>query len=106
MEYACKGKPQKKLQYERRSSRNQIQIAASDKTTSEKANFRFNNVFSIYFKIRLEENYALKTGSFRINQNHFSILTPKNRKMCEPILTKHNRTSLELQSKEVNELMN
>ena len=64
------------------------------KTTSEKANFCSNTVFSLYFKFRAEKFHAAKPLAFslhflfRRDQNHYSNLTSKIMKMCEQILKK------------------
>ena len=64
------------------------------KTTSEKANFCSNTVFSLYFKIRAKKIHAAKPLAFslhflfRRDQNHHSNLTSKIMKMCEQILKK------------------
>ena len=45
----------------KKNSKYQSEIAACvQKTTSEKANFCSNAVFSLYFKIRAKKNHALK----------------------------------------------
>ena len=62
------------------------------KTSSEKANFCSNTVFSLYFKIRAEKFHAAKPRAFSLHflfwrdQNHYSNFTPKIMKMCEQIL--------------------
>ena len=67
------------------------------KTTSEKANFCSNAVFSLYFKIRAKKNHAAKPLAFslhflfRRDQNHHSNLTSKIMKMCEQIFKKRQR---------------
>ena len=64
------------------------------KTTSEKANFCSNTVFSLYFKFRAKKFHAAKPLAFslhflfRRDQNHYSNLTSKIMKMCEQILKK------------------
>ena len=64
------------------------------KTTSEKANFCSNTVFSLYFKIRAKKFHAAKSLAFsfhvlfRRDQNDYSNLTSKIMKMCEQILKK------------------
>ena len=71
----------------RKNSKNQ-------KTTSEKANFCSNTVFSLYFKNRAQKFHAAKPLAFslyflfRRDQNHYSNLTSKFMKMCEQILKK------------------
>ena len=56
------------------------------KTTSEKANFCSNTVFSLYFKIRAKQFHAAKPLAFslhylfRRDQNHHSHLTSKIKK--------------------------
>ena len=82
----------------RKNSKNQIEIAACEqKTTTEKANFCSNTVFSFYFKIRAKKFHAAKLLAFslhflfRRDQNHHSNLTSKIMKMCERILKKRQR---------------
>ena len=79
----------------RKNSKNQSEIAACEqKTTTDKANFCSNTVFSLYFKIRAKKFHAAKPLSFslyflfRRDQNHYSNLTSKIMKMCEQILKK------------------
>ena len=79
----------------RKNSKNQNEIAACEqKTTSEKANFCSNTVFSLYFEIRAKNFHATKSLAFslhfliRRDQNHYSNLTSKIMKMCEQILKK------------------
>ena len=79
----------------RKNSKNQSEIAACEqKTTSEKANFCSNTVFSLYFKFRAKKIHAAKALAFslhflfRRDQNHYSNLTSKIMKMCEQILKK------------------
>ena len=78
----------------RKNSENQKEIAACEKTTSEKANFCSNTVFSLYFKFRAKKFHATKPLAFslhflfRRDQNHYSNLTSQNMKMCEQILKK------------------
>ena len=78
----------------RKNTKNQREIAACEKTTSEKANFCSNTVFSLYFKIRAKKIHAPKPLAFslhflfRRDQNHYSNLTSKIMKMCEQILKK------------------
>ena len=61
------------------------------KTTSEKANFCSNTVFSLYFKLRAKKFHAAKPLAFslhflfRRDQNHYSNLTSNIMKMCEQI---------------------
>ena len=76
--------------------KNQSEIAACEqKTTSEKANFWPNTVFSLYFKFRAKKFHAAKPLAFslhflfRRDQNHYSNLTSKIMKMCEQILKKY-----------------
>ena len=76
--------------------KNQSEIAACEqKTTSVKANFCSNTVFSLYFKIRAKKFHAAKPLAFslplllfRRDQNHYSYLTSKIMKMCAQILEK------------------
>ena len=77
----------------RKNSKNQSEIAACEqKTTSEKANFCSNPVFSLYFKFRAKKFHAAKPLAFslhflfRRDQNHYSNMTSKIMKMCEQIL--------------------
>ena len=79
----------------RKNSKYQSQIAACEqKTTSEKANFCSNTVFSLYFKFGAKKMHAAKPLAFslhflfRRDQNHYSNLTSKIMKMCEQILKK------------------
>ena len=104
------GKPfRKKSQPKnRKNSKNQSEIAACEqKTTSEKANFCSNTVFSLYFKIGAQKFHAAKPLAFslhflfRRDQNHNSNLTSKIMKMREQFLKKkHSRTSPDVQFKE------
>ena len=78
-----------------KNRKNQSEIAACEqKTTSEKANFCSNPVFSLYFKFRSKKFHAAKPLAFslhflfRRDQNHYSNLTSKIMKMCEQILKK------------------
>ena len=87
------GKLFRKKSNPKKNSKNQSQIAACEqKTTSEKANFCSNTVFSLYFKIRAEKFHATKPLAFslhflfRRDHNHYSNLTSKIMKMCEQIL--------------------
>ena len=76
-----------------KNSKNQSEIAACEqKTTSEKANFRSNTVFSLYFKFRAKKFHAAKPlvfslhFLFRRDLNHYSNLTSEIMKMCEQIM--------------------
>ena len=66
------------------------------KTTSEKANFCSNTVFSLYFKFGAKKFHAAKLIAFslhflfRRDQNHYSNLTSKIMKMCEQLFKKKN----------------
>ena len=78
-----------------KNSKNQSEIAACEqKTTSERANFCSNIVFSLYFKIRAKKFHAAKPLAFslhflfRRDQNHHSNSNSKIMKMCEQILKK------------------
>ena len=82
----------------RKTVKNQSEIAACEqKTTSEKANFCSNTVFSLYFKFRANKFHAAKPLAFslhflfRCDQNHYFNLTSKIMKMCEQILKKRQR---------------
>ena len=94
------GKPFRKNFYPKieKNIKHQSEIAACEqKTTSEKANFCSNTVFSLYFKIRVKKFYAAKPLDFslhflfRRDQNHYPNLTSKMMKMCEQILKKRQR---------------
>ena len=78
---------------QKKNSKNESEIAACErKTTSDKANFCSNTVFSLYFKIRAKKIHAAKPPVFSLHflfwrdQNHYSNLTSKIMKMCEKIL--------------------
>ena len=82
----------------KKNSKNQCEIGACEqKTTSKKANFCSNTVFSLYFKIRAKKFHAAKPLAFslhflfRRDQNHYSNLTSKIMKMCKQILKKRQR---------------
>ena len=87
------------IQKNRKKCKNQSEIAACEqKTTSEKANFCSNTIFSLYFKFRAKKLHAAKPLAFslhflfRRDQNHHSNLTSKIMKTCEQILKKkHSR---------------
>ena len=84
-----------------KNSKNQSEIAACEqKTTSEKANFCLNTVFSLYFKFRAKKFPAAKPlffslhFLFRRDQNQYSNLTSKIIKiikMCDQIFKKRQR---------------
>ena len=96
----------------KKNRKNQSEIAAYEqKTTSEKAKFGSNTVFSLYFKIRAKKFHAAKPLAFslhllfRCDQNHYSNLTSKIMKMCEQILKKktaphYNSNSLNCKKKQ------
>ena len=78
----------------RKNCKNQSEIAACEqKTTSEKAIFCSNTVFSLYFKLRAKKFHAAKPLAFsldflfRRDQNHYSNLSSKIMK-CVKILKK------------------
>ena len=82
----------------KRNSKNQGEIAEwEQKTTSKKAHFCSNTVFSLYFKIRAKKIHAAKPLAFslhflfRRDKNHHSNLTSKIMKMCEQIFKKRQR---------------
>ena len=86
----------KPIQKFEKNCKNLSEIAACEqKTTSEKANFCSNTVFSLYFKFRAKKFHAAKSLAFslhflfRRDQNHYSKLTSKIMKMCEQILKKN-----------------
>ena len=63
----CKNHLEKKAikKIEKKTSKNQSEIAACEqKTTSEKANFCSNTVFSFYLKIRAKKFHAAKLIAF------------------------------------------
>ena len=77
------GKPFIIKKFDSKNSTNQIEIAACEqKTTSDKANFRSNTVFALYFKFRAKTILATKPLAFslhflfRRDQNHYSNFTP------------------------------
>ena len=78
----------------KKQKKNHSEIAACEqKTTSQKAIFCSNTVFSLYFKFRAKKIHTAKPLAFslhflfRRDQNHYSNLTSKM-KMCEQILKK------------------
>ena len=82
-------------QKNRKNSKNQSEIAACEqKTTTDKANFCSNTVFSLYFKFGAKNFHTAKPLAFSLHflfqrdQNHYSNLTSKIMKMCEQILKK------------------
>ena len=85
----------KKSDPNRKNSKNQSEIAACEKTTTDKANFCSNTVFSLYFKIRAKKFHATKPLAFslhflfRRDQNDYTNLTSKIMKMCEQIFKKN-----------------
>ena len=94
------GKPVRKKIHpkNRKNCKNRSEIPACEqKTTSEKANFCSNTVFSLYFKFRAKKFHAAKPLAFslhflfRRDQNHNSNLTSKIMKMCKQILKKRQR---------------
>ena len=95
------GKPFRKknpIQKIRKNRKNQSEIAACEqKTTSEKANFCSNTVFSLCFKFRAKKFHAAEPLAFslhflfRRDQSHYSNLTSKIMKMCEQILKRRQR---------------
>ena len=75
------GKPFRAKQSDPKNQKNSKKIKvklphANKKTTSDRANFCSNTVFSLYFKIRAKKNYAAKQLAFslhflfRRDQNH------------------------------------
>ena len=81
-----------------KKSKNRSEIAACEqKTTTDKANFCSNTLFSLYFKIRAKKFHAAKPLAFSVHfqfqrdQNHYSNLTSKIMKICEQILKKRQR---------------
>ena len=81
----------------RKNTKNTEIAACEQKTTTDKANFCSNAVFSLYFKFRAKKFHAAKPLAlllhflFRRDQNHYSNLTSKIMKMCEQILKKRQR---------------
>ena len=81
-----------------KNSKNQNEITTCEqRTTSEKANFCSNTVFSLCLNIRAEKCHAAKALAFslsflfRRDQNQNSYLTSKIMKMSEQILKKRQR---------------
>ena len=81
-----------------KNSKHESEIAACEqKTTSEKASFCSNTVFSLQFKFRAKKFHAAKPIAFllhflfRRDQKNHSNLTSKIMKMYEQILKKHSR---------------
>ena len=81
-----------------KNRKNRTEIAACEqKTTTDKSEFLFKHVFSLYFKIRANRFHAAKPlvfslhFLFRRDQNHYSNLTSKIMKKCEQILKKRQR---------------
>ena len=79
-----------------KNSKNQSETdACEQKTTSEKANFCSDTVFSLYCKIGAKKFHAAKLFPFSLHflfqrdQNHYSNLTSKIMKICEQILKNH-----------------
>ena len=88
-----------------KNSKKQSKIAACEqRTTSEKANFRPNTVFTLYFKIRARKVHAAKSlvfslhFLFRRDHNHYSNLTSKIMKMCEQILKRQRPNTIQILS--------
>ena len=76
-----------------KNSKDQSVITACEqKTTSEKANFCSNTIFSLYFKIRTKkctpQNHSLFRSTSCFGVNHYSNLTSKIMKMCNQVLKK------------------
>ena len=58
----------------RKNSKNQSEIAACEqKTTSEKANFCSDTVFSIYFKIRAKKEFTPQSHSLFCSTSCFGV---------------------------------
>ena len=98
LERTMNGLEKKIEKSDQKISKNQSEIAACErKTTSEKANFCSNTVFSLYFKFRAKRFHAAKPLTFllyflfRRDQNHYSNLTSIIMKMFEQILKKRQR---------------
>ena len=82
----------------RKNCKNRSEISACEqKTTSEKANFCSNTVFSLHLKFRANKLLASKPLAFslhflfRPDKNHYSNLTSKIMKMYEQIFKKRQR---------------
>ena len=91
----------KRIQKKTKNSKNQSQIAACEqKTTTEKANFCSNTVFSLYFKFGAKKITPQKPLAFSLHflflrdQKHYSNLTSKIMKMCEKRAPQYNSNSL------------
>ena len=83
-----------------KNSKKQSEIAACEqKTTTQKANFCSNTVFSLYFKLGAKKNHAALPPTFSLHflfwrdQNHCSNWTSNIMKMREQILKKRQRSS-------------
>ena len=92
------GEPFKNPIKNKKNSKNQGEIAEwEQKTTSKKAHFCSNTVFSLYFKNRAKKIHAAKPLAFPLNflfrrdKSHYSNLTSKIMKMCEQIFKKRQR---------------
>ena len=79
----------KPIQKLKKICKNQSEIAACEqKTTSEKASFCSNTVFSLYFEIRAKKFHVAKPLAFSLrflfqhDRNHYSNFTSKIMKMC------------------------
>ena len=83
-EWTINGKGKRFKKSDPKKSKNQWNAACAQKTTSEKANFRSNTVFSLCFEIRAKKIQATKPLTFslqllfRRDQNHYSKLTSKS----------------------------
>ena len=70
-------------QFKKKTGNQGQNAACEQKTTSEKAKFCSNTVFSLYFKIRAKKFHAAKPLAFSLHfllhrdQNHYSNLTSK-----------------------------
>ena len=89
------GKPFRKTSDPKNQNcKNWSDAACEQKTTSEKANFYSNTVFSLYFKIRAKNFHSAKPLDFslhflfRRDHNHYSNITLNIMKMCEQIFKK------------------
>ena len=86
----------------RKNSKNQSEIAACEQKTTISVS---NTILALYIKIRAKKIHVAKPLAFslhflfRRDQNHYSNLNSKIKKMCEHIL-KHIRTSPGVQFKE------
>ena len=82
---------------EKKTVKIKVKLPHVNKTTSEKAIFCSNTVFSLYFKFRAKKFYAATPLAFslyllfRRDQNHYSNLTSKIMNVWTDLKKKHSR---------------